>query len=247
MRHSGLPLAASGSRANNTPCQTPLCPKRRPPRPQQPIFTIFHRGGLHFERRTLRRPGSAQASTAIRVARSRNSIEYLRRPGIPNLQSGLRHSPQYPGQHPARRHCTQNADHLAHNSLFSAFFTEVVCTLSAAPPRTATSLPQNGGNDIIRAATRRRHAASQPLMLHPQRARLETNAGHTAPGWCPTAVPVGGGRTWPGFKTTPITHQHTRHRRCGGRRVSCGTREAWLWGLAAVPVVGGAWMGCAQQ
>ena len=97
MRPSGLPLAASGSRANNTPCQTPLCPKRRPPRPQQPIFSVFHRGGLHFERRTLRRPKSAQASTAIRVARSRNSIEYLRRPGIPNLQSGLRHSPQYPG------------------------------------------------------------------------------------------------------------------------------------------------------
>ena len=48
MRHSGLPLAISGSRANNTPCQTPLCPKRRPPRPQQPIFSIFHRGGLHF-------------------------------------------------------------------------------------------------------------------------------------------------------------------------------------------------------
>ena len=70
-------------------------------------------------------------------------------------------------QHPARRHCAQNADHLAHNSLFSAFFTEVVCTLSAAPPRTATSLPQNGGNDVIRAATRRRHAASQLLMLHP--------------------------------------------------------------------------------
>ena len=35
---------------------------------------------------------------------------------------------------------------------------------------------------------------------------------------------MGGGRTWPGFKTTPITHQHTRHRRCGGcRRV----RRAW--------------------
>ena len=144
-------------------------------------------------------------------------------------------------QHPARRHCAQNADHLAHNSLFSAFFTEVVCTLSAAPPRTATSLPQNGGNDVIRAATRRRHAASQLLMLHPpQRARLETNAGHTAPGWCPTAVPVGGGRTWPGFKTTPITHQHTRHRPL--LRAPRGPRS-----LAAVPVGGGAWMGCAQQ
>ena len=52
MRYSGLPLATSGSRANNTPCQTPLCPKRRPPRPQQPIFGVFHRGGLHFEHHT---------------------------------------------------------------------------------------------------------------------------------------------------------------------------------------------------
>ncbi len=84
MRHSGLPLATSGSRANNTPC-------------------------------------------------------------------------------PAR--CAQNADHLAHNSPFSAFFTEVVCTLGAAPPRTATSLPQNGGNDVIRAATRRRHAERKLLMV----------------------------------------------------------------------------------
>ena len=29
-----------------------LRPKRRPPRPQQPIFSVFHRGGLHFERHT---------------------------------------------------------------------------------------------------------------------------------------------------------------------------------------------------
>ena len=52
MRYSGLPLATSSSRANNTPYQTPLCPKRRPPRPQQPIFSIFRRGGLHFEHHT---------------------------------------------------------------------------------------------------------------------------------------------------------------------------------------------------
>ena len=168
MRRSGLPLATSSSRANNTPCQTPLCPKRRPPRPQQPIFSVFHRGGLHFEHRT-----------------------------------------------------TTNRD------------------LTAS----------KRGNGTIRgpdtSATRRQlgpHAANPP-----ERARLETNAGHTAPGWCPTAVSGGSGGAWPTFKATPITHQHTRHRRRGGRRVSCGTREAWLWGLAAVPVGGGAWMGCAQQ
>ena len=36
-----------GLRANNTPCQAPLCPKRRPLRPQPPVFTVFRRGGLH--------------------------------------------------------------------------------------------------------------------------------------------------------------------------------------------------------
>ena len=52
MRYSGFPFAIAGLRANNTLCQTPLCPKRRPPRPQQPIFSVFHRGGLHFEHHT---------------------------------------------------------------------------------------------------------------------------------------------------------------------------------------------------
>ena len=39
-------------RANNTPCPTLLCPKRSPPRPQRPVFSIFHRGGLHFGHHT---------------------------------------------------------------------------------------------------------------------------------------------------------------------------------------------------
>ena len=61
----------------------------------------------------------------------------------------------------ARHCCAQNADHFAHNSPFSAFFTEVVCTLGAAPPRTAATPSQNGGGGIARheAPTRRRHAA----------------------------------------------------------------------------------------
>ena len=65
--------------------------------------------------------------------------------------------------HRARHLCAQNADHLAHNTPFSAFFTEVVCVLSAAPPQAATSQPQNGGNDAIQAsdtpATRRQRAS----------------------------------------------------------------------------------------
>ena len=72
--------------------------------------------------------------------------------------------------HYARHRCAQNTDHLAHNTPFSAFFTEVVCVLGAAPPQAATSQPQNGGNDAIQAsdtpATRRQwasHGAKPPL------------------------------------------------------------------------------------
>ena len=43
------------------------------------------------------------------------------------------------------------------------------------------------------------------MLQTPERARLETNAGHTAPGWCTTAVPGSSSGAWPGFKTTPIT------------------------------------------
>ena len=74
--------------------------------------------------------------------------------------------------HHDKHHCTQNADHLAHNTRFSPFFTEVVCTLGTTPPQTVISPPPNGGNGGIRTTTRRRHADSQPLMLqNPHRHR----------------------------------------------------------------------------
>ena len=78
--------------------------------------------------------------------------------------------------HRARHLCAQNADHLAHNTPFSAFFTEVVCVLSAAPPQAATSQPQNGGNDAIQAsdtpATRRQRAShdAKPPLPHSKQA-----------------------------------------------------------------------------
>ena len=52
MSIKGLTRIFSGSRATNTPGQAPLCPKRRPPQPQPPIFSVFHRGGLRFGRLT---------------------------------------------------------------------------------------------------------------------------------------------------------------------------------------------------
>ena len=52
VRYRELPLAISGSRATNTPRQTPNPPKRRPIQPKQPVFSVFHRGGLWFGRYT---------------------------------------------------------------------------------------------------------------------------------------------------------------------------------------------------
>ena len=43
-----------------------------------------------------------------------------------------------------RYRCAQNADHFAHNSPFSAFFAEVVCTLGMTPPRAVISPPPKG-------------------------------------------------------------------------------------------------------
>jgi len=66
--------------------------------------------------------------------------------------------------------CAQNADHFAHNSPFSAFFTKVVCVLGAAPPQVAASLPSIGGNYAIqasaRAACRADHAINRGELHH---------------------------------------------------------------------------------
>ena len=90
-----------------------------------------------------------------------------------------------------RYRCAQNADHFAHNSPFSAFFAEVVCTLGMTPPRTVISPPPEGG-------------------LHDQ------YGGHRKTCWARlwnpwAAVPVGGGRAWPGFETTHQSASATGH------------------------------------
>ena len=48
----GLTRIFSGSRASSTRGLAPLCPDRRPPRPQHPIVGVCRRGGLHFGRHT---------------------------------------------------------------------------------------------------------------------------------------------------------------------------------------------------
>ena len=98
-----------------------------------------------------------------------------------------------------RHRCAQNVDHLAHNTRFSRFFIEVVCTLGTTPPQTVISPSPNGGNGVIRTMTRRRHADSQLLMLqNPHRRRY---GGHRRGrgAWlrgARAAVRVGGG-AWP--------------------------------------------------
>ena len=52
MRIKGLTRTFRGSHANSTPRETHVCPKRRPPRPQEPVFTGFCRGGLRFGHHT---------------------------------------------------------------------------------------------------------------------------------------------------------------------------------------------------
>ena len=57
VRVAGLTRIVSGSRASDTPGQAPLRPQRRPSRPQHPIVSVCHRGGLRLGRHTApRRP-----------------------------------------------------------------------------------------------------------------------------------------------------------------------------------------------
>ena len=135
MRHSGLPLATSGSRANNTPCQA---------------------------------------------------------------------------------RCAQNADHLAHNSPFSPFFTEVVCTLGTTPARTATSPPPNARNFATRgsntSATRAIHhktarTCSETLAhgasLHPGYRTCRVAGFAPCMPWYALLV-----RTWTRYPEPGLSHPH---------------------------------------
>ena len=65
----------------------------------------------------------------------------------------------------AGRRCVHNAGRLARDGPLSAFFVEVAGDVGTSPPRTAISLPANGGICSIRGATRRRHAGRMLLMV----------------------------------------------------------------------------------
>ena len=82
MRLKGLTCMFKGSHASSTPRQTPVCPKRRPPRPQQPVFSLFRRGGLHFGHHTAVIPGLTPPNggncTIRRTTRRRHALGRLR-------------------------------------------------------------------------------------------------------------------------------------------------------------------------
>ena len=154
----------------------------------------------------------------------------------------------------------KNADPFSQNRPFSAIFAQWVCTLAAAPPQVAASLPPIGGNCTTRGfdtpATRRQRASSSAKPPSPPTWRAPEGPEGLA------AVPVGGGGAWPGFETT----RRTRHQRPGTTGVEgaggtggpgCGARGRRrgmvrhiparqmqpVWrapdSLAAVPVGGG--------
>ena len=118
----------------------PICSKRRPPRPQHPIFGVFRRGGLQFEhsvRRTHRQTGGITTidprhagDTPTETFYGSNSPHQARDVGGRlGHHVGIRApTTQAPCQSPS----AQSVVHLAHNTPFSAFFVEVVCSLSTA-------------------------------------------------------------------------------------------------------------------
>ena len=135
----------------------------------------------------------------------------------------------------------QNADHFAHNSPFSAFFAEVVCTLGMTPPRAVISPPPKGVCTTSMEGTARpagpgygtRRLRCPWAAARPGRASRRRTQPHTAtqapPVWkvrrarlrCPWA-----GRGLAGLRDDAPSHaQRHKRRRCGrSGGPGCGAR-----------------------
>ena len=127
----------------------------------------------------------------------------MRHSGLPLAIAGSHASTHILPEH--RR--AQNADHLAHNTPFSAFFTKVVCDLGATPPQVAASPSPIGGIALHEPPTRRRHAARRLRVVQtPTTAGVEGTGGAGGHGRLRdaglAAAPVGGGRAWPDNEPT---------------------------------------------
>ena len=126
--------------------------------------------------------------------------------------------------------CAQNVDHFAHNTPFSLFFAEVVCTVGTTQPQTVISPPPNGGIALHEAPTRRRHASRglhvvQTPHLHRHggrrrdsrawpRRRRDRKAGLRG---ARAAVPVAGG-AWPDNEPKRRSKLAARTARCADGR-----------------------------
>ena len=169
--------------------------------------------------------------------------------------------------HHVRDSFAQNADHLAHDTPLSAFFAEVVCTVGAtqprtatspprtatSPPRTSTSPPPNGGNCTIRGVTRRRHAVARLLMVqNPHRQRCDVlrkgQRARAGPGAAcfPTTPPPNGGNC--------IIRATTRRRHAGRMLLMVQNPHHYPWrhapSLASCTLTGvtlSHWCGAARR
>ena len=99
----------------------------------------------------------------------------------------------------------QIADPFSRNSRIWTLFTQWVCSLAATPLDSRLRRHQKGGNCIIRAATRRRYATSQLLMLQiphhsqPEVRRIAYKTWHST-GWREETRPA------------PPLHRHFREK-----------------------------------
>ena len=136
----------------------------------------------------------------------------MRHSGLPLAIAGSHASTHILPEH--RR--AQNADHLAHNTPFSAFFTKVVCDLGATPPQVAASPSPIGGIALHEPPTRRQKASCSANPRDRRRgghwrSRRARAAARRGPG-CGTR-----GRRQ-GLAGLRGNTQPCKHRRCGGRR-----------------------------
>ena len=134
---------------------------------------------------------------------------------------------------PRQTRCAQNVDHLAHNTPFSAFFDEVVCTLGTTPPHVGTSPPPIGGIDIMRGATRRQPAphAANPHRCWSEGHRRDRRA-RLRPPWAAGPGRTSSRRTKPHVNTPGPTGVKGAGGAGGSGCGACGRRRG-LAGLRA--------------
>ena len=161
----------------------------------------------------------------------------MRHSGLPLAIAGSHASTHTLPEH--RR--AQNADHLAHNTPFSAFFTKVVCDLGATPPQVAASPSPIGGIALHEPPTRRQKASCSAKPPRPPAWRAPE--GPEGTGGCETRARLR--RPWaaagPGRTTSRRAERSSRRGRLAGGPPSTGAQSSPARNnsaRAAAPVTG---------